>query len=275
MKYSILIPTHNRPHLIVKVVDAFKNLKDSEIIIVENNPTVENKNKYSKIVFPENVRFFSIESKSLSHVRVFAAKQARGEYLFNIDDDDKVLPEFINLLNNTNFECDLYRFPYIRNGKKTSPLWFGKMKTKSFFNTVEISTFLIKKKYFDSKDLFNQNITFMEDQWFAARLFEEGIEQSYIDCLSIEYDAFRQDESITRGKRNDSFFKVLLDTHSLKDENLFLMKALRAFMQNKNSFNKKTYMMEIKKACKKLKWDKRVPVDYKIWFLWLRLKGWV
>ncbi len=42
MKFSIIIPHYNRPDLIIKTIESFKDLKDKEILIIDDVSTEEN-----------------------------------------------------------------------------------------------------------------------------------------------------------------------------------------------------------------------------------------
>lgn len=273
MKFSIIIPTHNRPDILPKVIDSFKNLKDSEIIVVENNSTEANKEKLQdyKSVAPANVSILSIDGINLPQARFIGIEKAKGKYVFHVDDDDAATEEFINYLNSNNFDKPIYRFPYNRTKKLIlNPSIGSSIKRNSWFKTVEVSTYLIKRDII-KKEWYDINFMNMEDQWSGYHMM--AYKQEFVNIPSIDYNAFFIENSMTRGKRNASDFKVLKSTYKLDDKNLFLIKALRLFDQTKKRYEKGIFENETKESFKQMHWEKGLPIDYKFWFVWKTITG--
>lgn len=271
MKYSIIIPTHNRPEAILKTIDSLSKLKDSEILIIENNSTLENKKKYRENNWPSNAKFISKDGISLPQARYLGISKALGEYIFNLDDDDFVTCEFIDFLNEnqSSLTRDVYRFPYFRNNKKMKPTIFGKMTKNSWFKTILVSTYLTRREVFKS-EWFDVKIMMMEDQWIGFNL--SSFEQEYIDVPSVIYNKYFVSDSMTRTKRNILNDSIIFDyILNMQNSNKLLIKAVRLFMQERRKFSKDDFKRIVYSSAKKIEAEKNLPFDYKIWMLWMKL----
>ena len=67
MKYSIIIPHYNRPDLIIKTIESFKDLKDKEILIIDDVSTEENlnrlENNINKLNFKNEINLIKSNTK--------------------------------------------------------------------------------------------------------------------------------------------------------------------------------------------------------------------
>lgn len=112
---TVFIPTHNRAHLIrravLSVID--QTYKNIEIIIVndgssDNTPDVLNSLKLEY----NNIHIFQHEkAKGACAARNLAIRNATGQYITGLDDDDEFLPHRItDFINSVNFLTLGYSF---------------------------------------------------------------------------------------------------------------------------------------------------------------------
>jgi glycosyltransferase involved in cell wall biosynthesis len=101
IQISVVIPTFKRPHFIKKAIDSViaQTFSNWELIVVDDNPKDSDARKETVNVLREyesNPRISYIlqpENKGGSAARNTGIKQARGEYIAFLDDDDLWLPE--------------------------------------------------------------------------------------------------------------------------------------------------------------------------------------
>lgn len=87
---SIIIPTHNRPHLLIAAVQSALNqtYADLEVVVVDDAST-------EPVQLPENPRLRVIRlEKSVggAGARNVGTREARGRWVTYLDDDDYLLP---------------------------------------------------------------------------------------------------------------------------------------------------------------------------------------
>lgn len=201
IKYSIIIPTHNRPNLLCEALNSVADLKSAEIIVVENNSSAENISSYKKMKTRKNVNIFFKKFSSsfpMSEARNFGIKQASGEFIFFLDDDDQATTEFIDFLNDSPLLSKINRFS-LKNGKHID-FNSSRVSRITFMDKVQPSTFLLHKSIMKIVQ-FREGLKY-EDNHFAADLINEfGIKsQKKFKLISINYN--NQTSSVMRAKHN-------------------------------------------------------------------------
>jgi succinoglycan biosynthesis protein ExoM len=139
MLCSVCVATYRRAALLDKLLESLRHQilsKDLrlEIIIVDNDPERSAEpvvRKYAPL-FHDNVRYFVQPIKNISLTRNMAVKNAAGEYLFFIDDDEAASPHWMNhhLRTLTAYEADGVFGPVIPEFNDATPEW---MKRSKFF----------------------------------------------------------------------------------------------------------------------------------------------
>lgn len=86
MKLSILIPTHNRPTLFTRCLESALVDISPDVEIIVNNDS----NDITEIDHPQ-VKYFYNTYEHLSQVYEFLLKQATGEFVFFLEDDDVIV----------------------------------------------------------------------------------------------------------------------------------------------------------------------------------------
>lgn len=97
-KYSIICLTYKRPHLLEEAVQSIlqQTYSNIELIIINDYNS-----QILKFNHP-NVRIFNlpVKFKTLGEKRNFGLKQTTGDYILQLDDDDILLPNYIENINN-------------------------------------------------------------------------------------------------------------------------------------------------------------------------------
>jgi len=93
-KFSIIIPTYNRAHLIDKTIESVLNqtISDFELIIVDD----ESKDNTSEIVKNFNdtrISYYYKKNEERGAARNYGIKKAKGQYITFLDSDDLLYPD--------------------------------------------------------------------------------------------------------------------------------------------------------------------------------------
>lgn len=97
MKISIVIPTLNRPHSILRLCESvLKNkLLPDEVIIVEQGDVQILKKKLGKYIEILNIKIVYLELKSAAAARHTGSMVAKGDLIFFFDDDIEIGTDYI------------------------------------------------------------------------------------------------------------------------------------------------------------------------------------
>lgn len=98
MRYSFIIPHHNNPELLNRLICSIPQRPDIEIIVVDDNSD----DKKKPVNLRDDCRLFSIgpeETKGAGKARNLGMKMARGEWLLFADSDDVYAEDFIETLD--------------------------------------------------------------------------------------------------------------------------------------------------------------------------------
>lgn len=111
MLCSVCIATYKRPKLLEKLIDSLskQELPESvelEVIIVDNDKLESAKEvvKRAEKKIELNLRYFAQPVKNISLTRNIAVKEAKGDYILFIDDDEIASREWVNNLYKTIIE---------------------------------------------------------------------------------------------------------------------------------------------------------------------------
>ncbi len=211
MKYSIIIPHYNRPDLIIKTIESFKDLKDKEILIIDDVSTEENLEKLRSAITEmpdQNIILYESEGGVkyyLSGARNKGLDLAKGEWIYFIDDDDEVTPKFVKWLNKNkqNKKYDFYRFPNIERLDGKNKMYIYKWWHKKY--SPQISTYLFDSNFFnETKIRFNTKVPYGEDIFFQMEIFEiKKIKSKYKHLPAFYYNRFSNIETMMKSKKHD------------------------------------------------------------------------
>ena len=183
IKFSIIIPTHNRPdklrtNLLSIINQSYKNL---EAIVVDDNSSDDNKVKNERIINNLNdnrIKYFYLNKNIFARkVRNYGIEQSSGNWFLYLDDDnfllDNVLEIFvknINTFNNVKVFTTKYKFyendEWYEEGNDLSLL-------KNPFNLWNIDTCCILHHYDCIKKCgtWNENYIVLDDFEFIIRYY--------------------------------------------------------------------------------------------------------
>ena len=96
--YSIIIPHHNTPDLLQRLIDSIPQREDIEVIVVDDNSDEDKKANISR----PDVKMIFIDkehTRGAGHARNIGMDAATGKWLLFADSDDFYKPNFISVLD--------------------------------------------------------------------------------------------------------------------------------------------------------------------------------
>lgn len=256
---TVYIPTFNRVELLKRAVESVRQQthQNLEIIIVDdcsNDSTHEYLKKIAKQ--DSRIRFFLKEKNSGACVsRNIAIKNAKGEFITGLDDDDYFEKNRVEIFLNTikkNPHCALFSASKIKIDKDTviqpTTLNFSKMLGVKKSNKLLKQNFIgnqifIKTEYLRRSGGFDVNLKAWQDLecWFNL-MKKEKVKFIYLNIPTQIIDISHPHERITiRGKENViEAYHYLAQKHKLSKFEKYILKGqLINYMPDNFGFLKK------------------------------------
>ena len=126
MKLSILILTHNRPHLFTRCIQSVISQITPGVEVIVNNDSRD----ILEIEHPQ-VRYHYNKFDNLSAVYQFLLMQAQGAYVYFLEDDDYLTPTFINTLK---YDADMIVGDYFPMYETVNKLVFPRIYKDALIN---------------------------------------------------------------------------------------------------------------------------------------------
>ena len=94
--FSVIIPTYNRANIIPKTILSVLNqkFKDWELLVIDDGGTDSTK-KVIENFNDSRIKYFWKENGERGAARNYGVKQAQGQYVFFLDSDDIIYPEYL------------------------------------------------------------------------------------------------------------------------------------------------------------------------------------
>lgn len=221
IKFSVIIPTHNRPETLSKAINSivYQKYKNYEIIVVNDagNDVGEIINQFPK----ENIKYVSLQNNlGLAGARNEGLKYVTGDYICFLDDDDNFLPDhFDTILKHLNdnykiYYTDAYRstYKYIDNENwlisRYVPYSIDYDKNKLFIaNISPFNCFVFKRDVFN-EFFFDNSYKVLED-WELLLRISQKYDFLHIPIITANVNLVIGKESLTSNKQE--LFKKFRD----------------------------------------------------------------
>jgi len=183
---SIIIPVYNAEKFIKKTIESVlsQTYKDYEIIIVDDGSTDNSKKILDE--FKDKVRYFKQANSGVSSARNRAIKEAKGEYIALLDQDDlwysEKLKKQINFIKKNPNAGMVYSDCYYIDDKdkvisrvfENQKFYCGKIfENLVIENFIPIPTVLIKKEVLNKTGLFVENYSHAEEYDLFLRISKD------------------------------------------------------------------------------------------------------
>jgi hypothetical protein len=188
---SVLTLTYKRHHLLEEAIQSFlsqNNLKDCEMVIINDNPDVEYvfDHPMVKIINYKN-RFPSISEKLK-----WGYRQCKYDYIYRLDDDDLLTPwalKNVQIDIEVNPGYDVYRseamYFFVNNKfeKESSNINNGNVYTKEYLNRIEWPT---NSSGEDADITFGHKAKIYESKLKHTMIYRWGMNTFHISGMGIQ-----------------------------------------------------------------------------------------
>ena len=246
---SVIVPTYNRPKMLVPTIQSIleQTYKDHEIIVI-NDCSLEVENIVAWLNSRQNITYVRHgRNRGLAAARNTGIKLARGKYLAYLDDDDHFYPHHLETLV-TFLETSDYRVAY------TDALRALQVKQHGRYATVErnliyshdfdadrlivenqfpVLCLMHEKACLDQAGLFDESLTTHEDWdlWIRLSFHDKFFHIKKITC---EFSWREDGSTMTSAKRLD-FARTMEIIHAKYQQHLrdkpHIMELQRQFLQ--------------------------------------------
>lgn len=279
-KISIIIPTYNSEKYIYELFASIKNVKNSEIIVVDDgskDKTISEIRTWGARMFEENDFYVIInQHKGPSVSRNIGIKEARGKYIIFIDSDDLVRSDVLNYICSLDINYDIISFSKSPERKiiNTDTEKFGLINEVIMHSGIPSYTaapwgkMYSRKFILDNKILFSPLVHRGEDLLFNV----EAI-QNAKSILLEQYDFYLvrlTSNSITRG----TDMKVLMNSKAFVKLGMKVLDSIETTMplinnkkiiDLKRNLQKKSFSTDISYALRHNYTVDQID-DYEKWF---------
>lgn len=209
INYSFIIPHHNSPDLLNRLLDSIPQRDDIEIIVVDDN---SNTNKKPKIDRADVKTIFvsAEESKGAGRARNIGIMEATGKWLLFADADDYYINSFVCKLDNyKDCEFDIVFFDYDTNHNTGNTLFCTRLDNMLKGNKRDRANFkhmsnapwnkMYKKTFVNENNIEFEEIPIQNDAYFVHKASSLTDNFHYINEKLYFYEI--NDHGITRKKR--------------------------------------------------------------------------
>jgi len=213
---SIIIPTYNYGHFLVKCIDSVLNQTYSniEIILVDDGST-DNTNEIIHTKYKNKVKYIYQENKGASVARNKGIDIARGEYLSFLDADDFFIPTSIEdrlniLQNNKEIGWVYSKWQYVdtegniieKASQNASFAYNKRLRGNIFINMlsgtlINTSAVLIKRSCVEDAGGFDERLPAFQDYDFWLRVSHRHLVE-YLDKVTVYMTVHRRSISSTQ-----------------------------------------------------------------------------
>lgn len=209
INYSFIIPHHNSPDLLNRLLNSIPQRDDIEIIVVDDN---SNTNKKPKIDRTDVKTIFvsAEESKGAGRARNIGIKEATGKWLLFADADDYYINSFVCKLDYyKDSEYDIVFFDYDTNHNSGSTLFSTRLDNMLKGNKRDRANFkhmsnapwnkMYKRQFVIVNDIQFEEVPIQNDAYFVHKAASLTDNFHYINEKLYFYEI--NDHGITRKKR--------------------------------------------------------------------------
>ncbi|HEX3008562.1 MAG TPA: glycosyltransferase family 2 protein [Bacteroidales bacterium] len=200
---SVIIPTYNREHLIVKAIDSVmkQTFQDFEILIIDDAST-DNTIQVLKNLNNPKVQYYQLEKNGGQCIaRNYGIKRAKGKYIAFLDSDDEWLPHKLE----KQIECfskgpknlgSVYSYSYSKDMiKNRTTLIQGNYYRGNIYNKLiqgfcppTPSLFMIKKEALEKVNYFDEKLITFVDLDLHIRIAKNYLFDYVEEPLIIKYE---------------------------------------------------------------------------------------
>ncbi len=228
---SVIIPYYHCENYILETLDCVKNqtYQQIEIVLVNDGSDQDFLNQIKESNNYNNLKIVHQKNRGQSAARNNGVRNSLGEYLFFLDCDDKISPDYIEkaikiLKSDSEIKLVYSKGEYFE--AKTGEWPLPKFETKSFLieNCIPIIC-LIYKEDFKKAGGFDTNLSFFEDWDLWISILKTGGKVHRINEFLFSYRIQNAQKSLSDRFENDiemlgdNYFKIYSKHYEFYKEN--------------------------------------------------------
>lgn len=204
-KISCIVSTYNKAKQLTKAVNSIlkQSERDFELLIIDDNSNDRTKRICKKLMKQDKrIRYFKLNENHGhdGYPKNYGIKQAKGQYITFLDDDDVYRQDALKVLYNfiKQTKVDLIYGDYlIHNKGKAKPGWSLDFQASLLqkMNYIAMSVVMVKRKALLKVGGFNENIHILKDWNLWLRLHKAGYQICHIPIIITE--VYTGDQSIS------------------------------------------------------------------------------
>ncbi len=247
---SVIVPTYNRPEMLVRTVRSILNQTYPNVeIIVVNDAGVDVESVVTSLDQKGNITYVKHErNRGLAAARNTGIRLARGKYIAYLDDDDLFYPEHIETLvgflessGGGIAYTDAFRAYQIKKGEtyqvvKRDVPFSCDFDAKEILvcNSIPVLCVMHEKSCLDQVGLFDESLTTHED-WDLWIRMSRKFKFHHIQKVTCEYSYREDGTTMSSGRRGDFLktLKVIYEKYrEYVEDRPDLIEAQRRFLHN-------------------------------------------
>jgi glycosyltransferase involved in cell wall biosynthesis len=270
-KVSIIMPTHNRCDLLKNAIDSILNqtYKNYEIIIVDDASTDNTEEYINSLNLDKLVYIKNKESKGASKSRSIGIRNATGQFIAFLDDDDEWLPTKLEeqvkkFSNNDNLGLVYTGVKLVFKDQNLSyntlPNLSGYVyKEMLMRNHIGVTpAVMLRKEVLEDVGLFDSNYPAREEYDLWIRVSEkwkidyikEPLLISYgrinLDRISSDVNNYKKAIDIMNQKYKNDILELTLEEQKIRIANQYFFLGSQAIKVNNSSLARKYFINSIK-----------------------------
>lgn len=241
-RFSVVLPTHDRPHLLGRAIDSVlrQTFSDFELLVVDDGSNPETQERIASFA-DCRIRYIEKHRSGVSAARNAGIAAARGALISFLDDDDEYLPGFLERTSSAFAQAPEPGFTWAAIQRvvesprgislhdqvlaATSDLAFATRFGASHGLTV-------RKTHLDATGWFDETMAVCEDIDLLLRLLACDIPYRYIPSVSVRVHAYST-ASLSRAR---NYARDVEDRRRLVEKNsAFLRRHQRLWLHYHDS----------------------------------------
>ncbi|MBR6033851.1 MAG: glycosyltransferase [Clostridia bacterium] len=220
-KLSVIVPVYNTEKYLSKCLDSLKDLKETEIVIVNDGSTDGSENVINEYIKDKsNVVYFKKENTGVADTRNFGIEHATGDYTLFVDSDDYIEHDLYDTLCKYMEEnIDVIKFKLKRVNekgetiKKVEGAVFDKKTGEEAFAELYPTdvlldspcVYLFKREYIKQNQFkFDTSLCYHEDFGLIPLIVANAG-----SVVSVDYYGYNYVQSTNSITRNEDYIKTL------------------------------------------------------------------
>ncbi|WP_218813696.1 glycosyltransferase family 2 protein [Rickettsiella endosymbiont of Dermanyssus gallinae] len=265
--FSIILTTYNRSQLLPRAIRSVlqQTFSDFELIIIDDHSTDNTQSVVAEFTDNRITYIQQDHNQGVSTARNTGIKQAKGEYLCFLDDDDEYLPAFLQEI----FQCiEKKKKPFIgfirvgiakiftsdnlehKNATTKTQIWhLAQEKNLLFITKMDYVGLVYHRLCFKRAGIFNPEMIFAEDLDVVLRMLEANI--SYTSIPKVLLNMYiHQQSSLSRSISIPTIINAM--QYFLYTNDKFLNQQLALWLYYYTSLAANYYRIGEKRLARKL-----------------------